>query len=150
MPENTSPRIAGENALKTALAFIRSIRDDHHSSVLRETYTDASAVVDRNPRRAGRRVNQRIKQRPVCNRVTAVEHSFSFAIWRCNRARIEMIAPNHNRRFDFAALHQFVHGHTELGAIAVTEPADPRRQSLKLNSFTGELHPAGERLVLGK
>src|ERR1700730_17732775 len=61
-----------------------------------------------------------------------------------------MIASNHNRRFDFAALHQFVHGNAELGAFAVSEPANARRQSLKLNSFTGELHPASERLIFRK
>ena len=58
-----------------------------------------------------------------------------------------MIASDDNGRFDFAAFHQFVHGHAELRAFAVSEPADPRRQALKLNSLTRELHPASERLV---
>src|SRR5207245_10009279 len=61
-----------------------------------------------------------------------------------------MIASNYNWRFDFTAFHQLVHRNAELGALAVTEPANPRGQSLKLNPFTGELHPARKRLVFRK
>src|SRR5882724_7296743 len=150
MTKDTHARIAGEDALKAAFGFISPVGDDNHSSMLRETDANAAAVVDRHPGCACRSVNQRIKQWPICDRVAAVEHSFGFAIRRCDRACVEMIAPDDNRRFDFTALYQFVHGYAKLGAFAVSEPADPRRQSLKLNSFTCELHPASERLVFRK
>ena len=150
MTKNTHARVAGEDALKAAFRIISPVGDDNHSSMLRKTDANAAAVVDRYPGRACGSVNQRIEERPICDRVAAVEHSFGFAIRRCDRACVEMIAPDDNRRFDFTALHQFVHGYAELGAFAVSEPADPRRQPLKLNSFTGELHPASERLIFRK
>src|SRR4030095_381775 len=61
-----------------------------------------------------------------------------------------MIATNHDRRFDLAAFHQFVHRHAEFGALSVTEPANPRGQSLIMNSLLREFHPARERFVFGK
>ncbi len=51
---------------------------------------------------------------------------------------------------DFAALHQFVHGEAELGALAIAEPADTRGQSLKMDSLLRQFHPARENCVLGK
>ena len=61
-----------------------------------------------------------------------------------------MIAPDHDRCLDFAALHQLVHRDAKLSAFAVTEPANSRGQSLKLNPLLSELHPARQRLVFRK
>src|SRR5262249_43536302 len=80
MTKNTHARVAGEDTLKPAFSIIGPVRDYNHPSVLRETDANTSAVVNRNPGCACRGVNQRVKQRPVCDRVAAVEHSFSFAI----------------------------------------------------------------------
>src|SRR5580700_2412989 len=80
MTKNTHARVAGENALQAAFGIVRSIGDDNHSSVLRETDANAAAVVNRHPGCACSSVNQRIEQRPICDGVAAVEHSFGFAI----------------------------------------------------------------------
>ena len=61
-----------------------------------------------------------------------------------------MIATDDDRRFDFAAPHQFVHGDAKLGALAITEPADARRQSLEMNSLFRQLHPARQNFVFRK
>ena len=61
-----------------------------------------------------------------------------------------MIAPDHDRSFNLAAFDELVHGDTELGAFAVTEPANPRGQSLKMDPLFREFHPAHERFVFGK
>src|SRR5438874_5649916 len=61
-----------------------------------------------------------------------------------------MIASNYDWRFQLAALYQLVHRFAKLGALAVAQPANPRGQALKLDSLARELHPARERLVLGK
>src|SRR5215469_15522765 len=61
-----------------------------------------------------------------------------------------MIATDYNRRFDFAALHQFVYSDAKLSAFAVAEPANTRRQSLKMNSLFRELHPARQNRVFRK
>src|ERR1051326_4701438 len=61
-----------------------------------------------------------------------------------------MIAPNHDRRFDLAALDQLVHRYAELGAFPVTEPANPRGQTLIMDPLLRELHPTRKRFVFGK
>src|SRR5882762_5728351 len=61
-----------------------------------------------------------------------------------------MVAADHNRRFDFAAFHQLIHREPKLSALAIAQPANPRRQTLKLNSLLSELHPARQRLIFWK
>ena len=58
-----------------------------------------------------------------------------------------MIAANHNGRFDVAAFHQLVYRHAKLGAFAVAEPTNPRRQSLISNSLLREHQPTRQRLI---
>ena len=106
--------------------------------------------MDRHPGCAGCSVDERIEQRPIGNGVAAVEHAFGFAIGRCDRTGIEMITADHDRRFDFTPFHEFAYGNAKLSALAVTEPANPRRQPLILNSLLSELHPARQRLVFWK
>ena len=61
-----------------------------------------------------------------------------------------MIAADHDRRADLAALDGVVEREPGLGAIAVAEPADARRQTLERDAFAGEANPALERDVGGK
>ena len=61
-----------------------------------------------------------------------------------------MIAPDHDGRFDLTAFHQLVHRDPKLGALAITEPANPRGQSLKMNPLLCELHPTRQRLIFWK
>src|SRR2546429_482615 len=86
----------------------------------------------------------------MINRVGAIEHAFVFTIRCRDRAGVEMIASDHDRCFDFSALDEFIHGHAEFGAFAVTEPANSRRQTLEMDPLPGELHPARERLIFRK
>src|SRR5437867_1814674 len=61
-----------------------------------------------------------------------------------------MIAADNDRCRDRAALYQIVHGNPKLGAFAIAEPADARRQTLKMDSFSCQFHPTPEGLVLWK
>src|SRR5512133_740901 len=61
-----------------------------------------------------------------------------------------MIATDYNGRFDFAAPHQLVYGNAKLSALAVAEPANTRRQSLKMDPLFRELHPARQNRVFRK
>src|SRR5712691_3714001 len=61
-----------------------------------------------------------------------------------------MVATNDDRRADFTAPNEFVHGDAELRALAIAEPANPRGQTLKLNSLLREFHPAGQNFVFWK
>jgi len=58
---------------------------------------------------------------------------------------VQMIAPNNDRRLDFASFNQLVHGDTKFSALAVAEPANPRGQSLEMDSLFRQFHPARER-----
>jgi len=75
-------RIAGKDALETAFGIFSALGDDDHAGVLRIADTDTAAVVDRYSRCAGGRVDERVEQRPIGNRVAAIEHPFGFAIRR--------------------------------------------------------------------
>ena len=61
-----------------------------------------------------------------------------------------MIAPHHDGRFDLALLHQIVDGHAEAGALAVSQPADARRQPLEFNALARQVYPALENLIVRK
>src|SRR5882762_10995823 len=61
-----------------------------------------------------------------------------------------MVATDHDRRLEFALLHQIVHRQTELGALAIAQPAYAGRQSLELDPLLGKIDPAAEDPVLRK
>src|SRR5438477_11945858 len=61
-----------------------------------------------------------------------------------------MISTDYNRRFDVAAPYQLVYGDAKLGPLAVAEPANTRRQSLKTNPLFRQLHPARQNRVFRK
>src|SRR6266852_8071723 len=61
-----------------------------------------------------------------------------------------MIAPDHDWRFDFSAPNEFVDGDTKFRALAIAKPADASGQSLKVNPFFCQLHPARENFVFRK
>ena len=100
--------------------------------------------------RAGRRVDQRVEQRPVGDGVGAVGHRLGLAVRRRDRARVEVVAADHDRRRQLAAAHHLVEAQAEPVALAVAEPADARRQALEGDPLAGQLDPAGERLVVGE
>src|SRR3546814_15530579 len=82
-----------------------------------------------------RSVEKRVEQRPVRHRVAAVLHRLGLAIGARDRPRIEMVAPDHDRRLQFARRHHLVERDPEPVAIAEPHPADPRdRKSTRLNS----------------
>src|SRR6266851_4871023 len=99
------------------------------------TDADSPAMMKRNPTRAARRVQERIEDRPVSNCVRSVFHPFRFAKRRSHRSGIQMIAANRDRSFQIATANQFVDSFAHLCAFAIAEPADARRQSLKLDSI---------------
>ena len=89
-------------------AASRAVADDHHAGVLRVTHADAAAVMQRHPRRAAGGVEQRVQQRPVGDRIGAVQHRFGLAIGRRDAAGVEMVAADDDRRLQLAACHHLV------------------------------------------
>src|ERR1051326_9060056 len=103
--------------------------------------------MDRYPTGAAGGVEQSVEQRPVSHGVTAIFHALGFAIRRGDRAAVQMVTPDHDWRLDFAFLDQIIHGQAELRALAMTQPADARRQSLELDSLARQIDPAVEDAV---
>ena len=69
---------------------------------------------------------------PVGDGVGAVLHRLGLAVRRRDRAAVEVIAADHDRRLHLARAHQLVEREAHLRAVAVAEPADARRQPLEL------------------
>src|SRR5512132_1208719 len=61
-----------------------------------------------------------------------------------------MIPPDHHRRLDLARADELVDREPRTGAVAVAEPADPRRQSLERDPPRRELQPALQQGVVGE
>ncbi len=61
-----------------------------------------------------------------------------------------MIPPDDDRRFDLSAPHIVVDRQAESGPLAIAQPADARRQSLKLNSFARDAQPTFEPGIVGE
>src|SRR6185369_17449856 len=86
----------------------------------------------------------------VGDSVRSVFHRFSFTKRRRHRTGVEMIAPDRNWRFEIATLDEIVDRLAHLGTLAVTEPADTRRQSLEVNAIARQTQPAIQRAIVRK
>ncbi len=71
-------------------------------------------------------VEQGIEDRPVGDRVGAVTHGLCLAVRGGDRAGVEVIAADHDRRLDFTASHQLVEGDSRPISFSVPQPADSR------------------------
>ena len=80
----------------------------------------------------------------------AVFHALGFSEGRCDRSAIEVIAADHDRSFDCTLLDQIVNRQAEFRALTVSEPADARGQSLKLDALASEFDPSAQAAILGE
>ena len=81
----------------------RAVGEHDHAGVDRVADPDAAAVVDADPGRARRDVDERVQDRPVRDRVRPVAHRLGLAIRRRDRAGVEVVAADHDRRRHLAA-----------------------------------------------
>ena len=77
---------------------VGAVGDDDHAGVNRVPDADAAAVVQRHPAGAAGGVEHRVEQRPVGDRVGAVLHRLGLAVGRSDRAGIEMVPADDERR----------------------------------------------------
>jgi hypothetical protein len=89
MPQNADTRIAVQYALQPCLGLLPTVSDDGDAGA----DAVAAQTVDCNQICARRRIQQRIKDRPVRDRVGAILHVFRLPMWQRCRSRIEVIAP---------------------------------------------------------
>ena len=111
---------------------------------------DAAAVVDRDPGGAAGDVDHRVEQRPVGHRVGAVAHRLGLALGRGDRAGVEVVAADHDRRAQLAAGHHLVEAQPGEVALAVAQPADPRRQPLEVHALARQRDPARDVLLVAE
>ena len=109
---------------------------------------DAASVMDGDPGRARRRVEQGVQDRPVGDGVALVPHCLRLAVRRGDRARVEMVAAKDHRRLQLPGLDHAVDENAQAVPLAVTEPADAGRQALEVDLLPGQGDPAGERGVV--
>src|SRR5437879_9706709 len=116
--------------------------------MLRIAHADAAAVVDRDPGRAARAVEQRVEEGPVGHGIRAVLHRLGLAVGAGHRARIEVVSADDDRRLQLPVSHHLVEGEARAMALAEPEPADSRGQALETDLFPGEVEPAEPGFVL--
>ena len=69
-------------------------------------------------------------------------HRLGLALGRGDRAGVEVVAPDHDRGLDLAGGDHLVEAQPGEMALAVAEPADPRRQALEVHPLGRQLDPA--------
>ncbi len=97
---------------------------------------------------AGGGVHERVQDRPVRDRVGAVEHALGLAVGARHAAGVEVVAPDHDRRAHGAGGHELVEPLARSIALAVAEPADARRQPLVSDPLGREPEPPLQALVI--
>ena len=126
-----------------------AVGDHDLAGVERQPHADAAAVVERDPRRARRGVDERVEDRPVGDRVRAVAHRLGLALGRGDRAGVEVVAADHDRRRHLARGDQLVEAQPGAGGArrsraSRSAPAGPGSATRSL----GQLDPAPDvRLV---
>src|SRR5688572_2492929 len=90
--DHADRRIVPQHALEAPCRGGCPVADDDHSGMLGVAHAHAAAVVDRHPRGAPGRREERVQQRPVGNGVRAVLHGFGLAVRARHRAGVEVIA----------------------------------------------------------
>src|SRR5690606_20555284 len=124
MAHDTGAGIVPQHAGDAGVGFPAAVADDDEAGVLRIAHAYAAAVVEADPGRAARGIEQGVQQRPVADRIAAVAHGFGFAVRGRDAARIEVVAADRGRRLEFAVAHHFVEREAELVALAEADPAD--------------------------
>jgi len=127
VPRHTNTCIVSQYPVNSLRHLRRAVSHRHLPGVQRVADSYAPAIMKRDPACAGSRIEQRVKDRTVCNRIAAVFHCFSLAERRSDGAAVKMIAAYDNRRFQFAFCHQVVQPIAEKRALPVTQPADTCR-----------------------
>lgn len=108
--------VVPEDAGDAFVGFGGAVADDHDAAVLAEAHADAAAVVQAHPGRAAGDVQHCVEQRPIAHGVAAVEHGFGFAVGAGDAAAVEVVAADHDGRFEFAVADHFVEGEAEFMA----------------------------------
>ncbi len=99
MADNTHSRVTQEDALQAFGGFRGAIGNNHLPGMLAVANTNAAAMVEANPSSAIGSVEQSVQNRPVADRVGAIQHGFRFPVGGSHRTSVQVIATDHDRGF---------------------------------------------------
>jgi len=150
VPQHAEARVVGQHPLDLLPGQRRTVRHAHLPRVQRAADADPAAVVERHPRRPRRRVRHQVQQRPVRDRVGPVGHRLGLPVRGRDRAAVQVIAADHDRRGDLAGGDHLVEPHPGLVPLPVAEPADPGGQPLERDLLLRGADPPVQMLVLGE
>ena len=150
VPQHAEARVVGQHPLDLLPGQRRTVRHAHLPRVQRAADADPAAVVERHPRRPRRRVRHQVQQRPVRDRVGPVGHRLGLPVRGRDRAAVQVIAADHDRRGDLAGRDHLVEPHPGLVPLPVAEPADPGGQPLERDLLLRGADPPVQMLVLGE
>ncbi len=103
-----------------------------------------AAIADRNPARPLSGVEQGAQDRPVGDRIAAIEQPLGLARRRRHRRGIHVVATERDGA-DLARAHELVDRQRNRVALPESQPADARRQSLRPHSPAGQRDPPRQR-----
>src|SRR6266571_9046095 len=144
------PRVRRQDAHDPPLRVLGAVAHEQGAGVRRVSDSHAASVVNGNQIRAGRRVQQRVEQGPVRDRIGAIPHPLRLAVRGGHGPRVEMVPRDDNRPSELARRHHAVDRLPELRAFPVSEPTHAGGQAFPREVLLREPDPPGERLVVRK
>src|SRR5690349_14755900 len=144
MAHHAARRVVAEDASQAGVRGRRPVAHDHDAGMLRESHADAAAVVDGDPRRPARGVEEGVEERPIGDGVAPVAHRLRLAVRARDGARVEVVAPDDDRRRELAPRDHLVERLADARAVAHADPADARGQSLERDAPARHVEPVVE------
>src|SRR5438093_848158 len=145
---DTHSRVRRQDAHDPPFRVLGAVAHEQGPGVRRVSDPHTAAVVDGDQIRAGRRVQQRVEQRPVRDRIGAVPHPLRLAVRGRHRAGVQMIPGDDDGPAELARRHNAVDCLAEPRPLSVSEPTHPGREALPREVLLSEADPPGERLVV--
>ncbi len=150
MAHHTGTAVVDQHPSKPPVSLITTIAHDHHSRMLRISHPHTATMMQTHPGSAARSIEQCIQQRPIGNSIGSILHAFGFTIGAGDRASIQMISADNNRRAKLPSTHHLVESQACQMTLAQPQPTDTRRQSLESNALTRHIQPTMDMLVFRK
>src|SRR6266540_2618854 len=94
VPKKSHRRIVIKYTFQALIGFRSSVADYHYSGMDRIADSNAAAMMQRHPRCTANRVECKVQDGPVCDRIGSVLHRFRLAVRACDRAAIEVVPAN--------------------------------------------------------
>src|SRR5918995_329727 len=143
-------RVVGQDPFEAGRSLSGAVGEDLSPGVDGLADSHAPAVVDRDPARSARGVEESVEDRPVGYGVGSILHRLGLAVGGGDAPGIQVVAPDDDGGRDGPVGDEVVEAQPRPVARASPEPADARREPLTTNLLSCLLDPAREALVFGE